>query len=1115
MKHNSFTTMFRSLLATLVCVLSTNLWAVTEVHVETAGTLSTLLTSTEKQLKLSGSINGTDIKYIRELLSAGTVISLDLDSVRIVAGGEAYTGSFTTENNTIGEEMFYGLSKLQTIVLPSTVTNIKKNAFAKTGIKKVDIPNSVYSLGEDAFAYCNSLAQVVIGKRVKSISKGAFYGSGSLKKAYVKPLTPPSISSYLFSSSPTVYVYKEAVTDYRASGWKEYYGSILSNLASYYPQEQDENDVAKELCSTFFEDAACTQLKSEYQAMTDEQLSQAMTEVGMPTDVVNIAIKVKNQAWAAYEQEFRIHNYKAYSDANYWIDKLFIESGSYMGNPTGIYTQNDAEPLYVFVGGDVPEDATLYMACLGVNKMFNTGKVGQKLQKGLNVVEGEAGKYFYILYTADTKSMTKRVEEWPEIKIHIEGGTLDGYFDASRHTDTDYKKLLAKATYETFVIKGKYSVQNLKTSLLRETFPNKIHKASECMDSLYVWENDLSGVSESVANGEKAGEPWFLTGGEAYFPGYFNNPAYIDNDSEGVYAHANRYGTHYSLGASKYCLNPYISDYDEGGTSHEIGHQHQRAIKLEGTEEGSNDLFANVNRYLVGHRASTGRPLSITMKEFANRVPFSWRGPDKATLRMYYSLYLYYHLAQKNTSFYPELFKALRNDPLSIYESNSNNSLLKFVRKVCEVAQEDLTDFFTIYGFFEPTNNRYLEAYGDHYVTTRQIDINRTKSIISKYPVKNREIIFIEDRVDYLPTNGFVTTAGQKRKYRNEEQVGMCGDVGQFTDYLPGACEPSSYTYFRSDSLYALEGTGGLGFLMLDDEGDIKYAANAKNFYIPTCVGDDFTIYSLDADGSIHEVTFAGNGTETVELTAAGKLEATLQNEGVIKLIVNGRIHGKDIKYLRQLISEGNLQAIDLSNAQIFTNTIYSYYETYKTTNNVMGDYAFEGFRNLIDIKLPQTLTKIGTWAFSRTGLQKLVIPDKVTSIGSDAFSYCEDLTTVILGKGLKTVSSGAFYCTKAKDIYATPLTPPSISGYQFTDDHKPTLHVYASALEKYQASAWAEYCTIVGDLTDDMIVGIEDIKYTDNTKEPEIYDLMGRKVTRVLPGNMYISNGKKIVIKK
>ncbi|MBQ2301307.1 MAG: leucine-rich repeat domain-containing protein, partial [Bacteroidaceae bacterium] len=234
MTKNFYASLYGLLVAICMCFCPADLMAVTEVHVEKAGTLSSLLTSTDKQLKLSGSINGTDIKFIRELISAGTVISLDLDAVRIVAGGEAYTGSFTTEDNAIGEEMFYGLSKLQTIVLPSTITSIKKNAFAKTGIKKVDIPNSVYSLGEDAFAYCNSLASVVVGKRVKSISKGAFYGSGSLKKAYVKPITPPSVSSYLFSSKPTVYVYKEALADYKASGWKEYYGTIYGTLANTY-----------------------------------------------------------------------------------------------------------------------------------------------------------------------------------------------------------------------------------------------------------------------------------------------------------------------------------------------------------------------------------------------------------------------------------------------------------------------------------------------------------------------------------------------------------------------------------------------------------------------------------------------------------------------------------------------------------------------------------------------------------------------------------------------------------------------------------------------------------------------------------------------------------------
>ena len=83
----------RLLLSAIICLVQTNLWAVTEIHVETAGTLSSLLTSTDKELKLTGSINGTDIKLVRELVSVGTVTSLDWSGVRIVSGGEAYTGS--------------------------------------------------------------------------------------------------------------------------------------------------------------------------------------------------------------------------------------------------------------------------------------------------------------------------------------------------------------------------------------------------------------------------------------------------------------------------------------------------------------------------------------------------------------------------------------------------------------------------------------------------------------------------------------------------------------------------------------------------------------------------------------------------------------------------------------------------------------------------------------------------------------------------------------------------------------------------------------------------------------------------------------------------------------
>ena len=208
------------------------------------------------------------------MITAGKVTKLDWGEVRIVSGGEAYYQSFTTANDVIGEQMFYQCSKLQQMVLPTTVTAIKKNAFANTGLTAIDIPASVRSVGEDAFAYCNSLATVVIGKKVNQLSKGSFYAS-AVQNAYVKPITPPSPPSYLFSSSPKIYVYSEALADYRELGWNSY-GTLYGTLANFYPQEPDENDFVSELCGIFFEDAACTQLKAEYLAMSDEELSETV-----------------------------------------------------------------------------------------------------------------------------------------------------------------------------------------------------------------------------------------------------------------------------------------------------------------------------------------------------------------------------------------------------------------------------------------------------------------------------------------------------------------------------------------------------------------------------------------------------------------------------------------------------------------------------------------------------------------------------------------------------------------------------------------------------------------------------------------------------------------------
>ena len=1094
--------------AAVLCLVQTSVWAVTEINVETAGTLSSLLTSTDTELKVTGVINGTDIKYIRELVVAGTVTKLDWSEVSIVSGGVAYDGTHTTQKNIIGEQMFYECSKLQAMVLPTNVTAILANAFARTGLKTIDIPNSVTQIGGDAFAYCSSLASVVIGRKVNQLYQGVFYSS-PVKKAYVKPLTPPSTPAYLFSSSPTIYVYREVLADYRQSGWKDY-GTIAGTLANYYPMESDPNTIAKTLAGDYFEDAACTQLKPEYQEMSDSLLAATLAEVEMPQYMIDIALKVKNETWAAYEKDFRIHNYKAYSDANYWNDKMMASGGSYMGNPTGIYAENDGDEIYVFVDEDVPSDATLYFAGCVENQLITYAQTGTKLEKGLNIIEGTKDALYYIVYTADTKKMTKTLSEWPEMKIHVEGGKVNGYYDVNFHASTDYLKILNAAKLNRFTVRGAHSLYNLKTASFKKIFTTatKMNKSICWFDSVAVWEKNLMGMTEEVATGKKAGYPWYLTGGEAIYPLYYNNPNFaIEGEPEDAgYANSTAYRTSYNgFDCIKNCLDATNKNMDDWCAGHECGHNNQRAINVEGCTEASNNVFSNLVCYLGGLNSSNGSTLATVMEEFARREPFYYRDVN-SRLRFYWDLYLYYHLAQKNTSFYPDLFKALRNDPLVLYNSsNNNNSGLKFVRKVCEIAREDLTDFFDIWGFFEPIKKgSKIEDYGTHDIAVTQANITSTKNTIAQYPVKNREILFIEDRADYVLSTGFLQAAGKKRN--GSDRVGQCGELGQFTSYLEGGCEPSEYVYFKSDSLFAFEGSGGLGLFMLDAENNIKYASNAKNICIPTSVGNDYTIYSLDADGSLHEVTYGGSGTEYVVLSRAGTLRTELKNDQVIKLIVKGPINTTDFTYMKKLITNENLQSIDLELA--VTKTIAA--------------STFQNIKKLSVINLPVSLTSIGASAFSGSSIKKAIIPDNVTSVGGDAFAYCSSLNTVYIGKSVATMDQGVFYSSGVKEAYVAPLSPPTLNGvsdYLFSGKNR-TIHVYAEALEAYKAANWERFGTLVGDLTFDMANGIETIEEEQGTwnkghENTPVYDLMGRRVIDLKPGTIYIRNGKKFMFNK
>ena len=72
--------------------------------------------------------------------------------------------------------------------------------------------------------------------------------------------------------------------------------------------------------------------------------------------------------------------------------------------------------------------------------------------------------------------------------------------------------------------------------------------------------------------------------------------------------------------------------------------------------------------------------------------------------------------------------------------------------------------------------------------------------------------------------------------------------------------------------------------------------------------------------------------------------------------------------------------------------------------------YTFYGFKDLIRVTLPKSLTGIGEGTFDNcTSLTNLTIPDGVTAIGDSACSRCTSLTSVTIPEGVTAIGDGAF----------------------------------------------------------------------------------------------------------
>jgi hypothetical protein len=310
---------------------------------------------------------------------------------------------------------------------------------------------------------------------------------------------------------------------------------------------------------------------------------------------------------------------------------------------------------------------------------------------------------------------------------------VNGFFDASKHTNEDWDRLLDDAVSPIMDARGKH----IQVAYPVEWF--KVHTRGKGVELINNYDTMLNHhyTLLGLVKYKKVPRNRILA--------RVNFNYYMFRDGDGVAYFGNK-------GTMRMVANPSVVIVGDPcwGFCHEVAHVLQMRPQMTwgGMTEVSNNIFTIYTSTKMGNKSRIKRQKNYQKarkKIIEGKISYLADKDVFNRLVIFWQLHLYFS-RNGRPDFYADVMEEMRGRPDVGRGNESIKNQFEFVKICCDVAKLDLTDFFDKWGFFwvgKITVNDYRKY---HYDITQQM-VDDTKAYIARkrYRKPAVDITLIED----------------------------------------------------------------------------------------------------------------------------------------------------------------------------------------------------------------------------------------------------------------------------------------------------------------------------------------------------------------------------------